>query len=90
MEVVLALSRIRRAIGIVTNSSTDNVAPDLEILIVKAMEQRWVDEEGGNVGGWVSVARWRLNKGAESRLDVCAQAGSGNDRSCCCGTYGGF
>ncbi|KAA8517205.1 hypothetical protein F0562_017543 [Nyssa sinensis] len=41
MEVVLALSTIRRAISAVTNSSADDVAPDLEIRIVKAMGQRW-------------------------------------------------
>ncbi|KAA8517322.1 hypothetical protein F0562_017615 [Nyssa sinensis] len=46
MEVVMALSTIRRAIGAITSSSiaevAGNVVPDLEILIVKAMEQRWV------------------------------------------------
>ncbi|KAA8517323.1 hypothetical protein F0562_017628 [Nyssa sinensis] len=46
MEVVMALSTIRRAIGAITSSSiaevAGNVVPDLEILIVKVMEQRWV------------------------------------------------
>ncbi|KAA8532220.1 hypothetical protein F0562_032255 [Nyssa sinensis] len=70
MKVVLALSKIRRVIGVVTNSSADNVAPDPEILIVKAMEQRWVDGEGSDVGKWVSAACWQEAAAIEAAIAV--------------------
>ncbi|KAA8524656.1 hypothetical protein F0562_011079 [Nyssa sinensis] len=57
-KVVIALSTIQRAIDVVTSGSAGDVAPDPKIQIVKAMEQRWVDGEGGDVGGWVSATCW--------------------------------
>ncbi|KAA8517691.1 hypothetical protein F0562_015165 [Nyssa sinensis] len=56
----MALSTIQRAIDAVTSNSTGEVAPDPKILIVKAMEQRWVDGEGSDVGRWVSATCWWL------------------------------